>query len=251
MPAYNAAETLRPTLDDIPGEVVDHIILVDDCSNDETVALARELGLETVVHPENRGYGANQKTCYRLALERDADIVAMMHPDYQYTPKLLRAMCSMIADADYDFVLGSRILCGSALHGGMPFYKYLSNRVLTCFENLCLGQKLSEYHTGYRVYHKTVLEEIDTSSFSDDFVFDNQMLAEIVLRGYRIGEVSCPAKYFPEASSISFARSVTYGLGVLKTSINGLFRRLRGRTGKPQPPAGTTASPAADTPPLR
>lgn len=228
MPAYNAAETLGMTLDDIPGELVDHIVLVDDSSSDRTAAIAREREIETVVHPENRGYGGNQKTCYRLALEREADIIAMLHPDYQYTPKLLRAMCSMIADADYDTVLGSRILTGGALKGGMPLYKYISNRLLTFFENLCLGQKLSEYHTGYRDYSRTVLEEIDFSAFSDDFVFDNQMLCEIILRGYRIGEVSCPAKYFPEASSINFRRSARYGLGVLWTSVTGLFRRIAG-----------------------
>ncbi len=229
MPAYNAEATLEATLAEIPPGLVDHIILVDDSSRDQTAELARRLGLETVVHPENRGYGANQKTCYDLALARGADIVAMMHPDYQYTPKLLRAMCSMIAEADYEFVLGSRILCGGALAGGMPMYKYIANRCLTLFENLCLGQKLSEYHTGYRVYAKRVLEEIDYKNFSDDFVFDNQMLAEAVLRGCRMGEVSCPTKYFPEASSINFRRSCTYGFGVLAVSMGGLWRRLTGR----------------------
>jgi len=178
MPAYNAARTLGRTLADIPDDLVDHIVLVDDASGDNTAELARRFGIETIVHPRNRGYGANQKTCYRAALERGADIVAMLHPDYQYTPKLLRAMCSMIAEADYDLVLGSRILVGGALRGGMPMYKYVSNRVLTLIENLCLGCKLSEYHTGYRVFARRVLEGIDFERFSDDFVFDNEMLAE-------------------------------------------------------------------------
>lgn len=229
MPAYNAARTIKMTLDEYPPDLVDHTILVDDCSQDETSETARELGLEVCRHETNLGYGGNQKTCYRLALERGADIVAMIHPDYQYTPKLLRAICSMIAEADYDVVLGSRILCGSALKGGMPLYKYIANRLLTLFENLCLGQKLSEYHTGYRVYSRRVLEEIDTSDFSNDFVFDNQMLAEIILREYTIGEVSCPARYFEEASSINFRRSCKYGLGVLSTSLHGLLRRMTHR----------------------
>lgn len=230
MPAFNAEGTLDMTLAEIPEGVVDHIILVDDASSDETARLAKERGLETIVHSENRGYGGNQKTCYQTALARGADIVAMLHPDYQYTPKLLRAMCSMIAEADYDVVLGSRILVGSARRGGMPAYKYVANRLLTLFENLCLGHKLSEYHTGYRVYARGVLEEIDFESFSDDFVFDNQMLAEVILGGYRIGEVSCPAKYFEEASSINFSRSCKYGLGVLGVSVQGLWRRLTGKT---------------------
>jgi glycosyltransferase involved in cell wall biosynthesis len=226
MPAYNAAETLDMTLDEYPPDLVDHTILVDDCSQDATARIAQERGIETLVHEKNTGYGGNQKTCYRTALDRGADIVAMIHPDYQYTPSILRAMCALIAEADYDVVLGSRILCGGALKGGMPRYKYVANRFLTAFENACLGQKLSEYHTGYRVYARRVLEEIDFDAFSDDFVFDNQMLAEIILRGYTIGEVSCPTRYFPEASSINFRRSCTYGLGVLSVSLKGLLRRL-------------------------
>ncbi len=242
MPAYNAEQTLRVTLADVPADLVDHTILVDDASADGTARLSRELGIETIVHPANRGYGANQKTCYRAALERGAHIVAMLHPDYQYTPRLLRAMCSMVAEADYDLVLGSRILVGSALKGGMPLYKYFSNRLLTLFENLCLGCKLSEYHTGYRVFSRRVLEEIDFEKFSDDFVFDNEMLAEAILRGYRIGEVSCPARYFAEASSISFSRSCRYGLGVIAVSLRGLRRRLSGQAAPgtaPEPPSGS------------
>ncbi|NOY81924.1 MAG: glycosyltransferase family 2 protein [Kiritimatiellaeota bacterium] len=239
MPAYNAEQTLRATLEDIPADLVDHTILVDDASADGTARLSRELGLETIVHPANRGYGANQKTCYRAALERGADIVAMLHPDYQYTPRLLRAMCSMVAEADYDLVLGSRILVGSALEGGMPLYKYVSNRFLTLFENLCLGCKLSEYHTGYRVFNRRILEAIDFDKFSDDFIFDNQMLAEAILRSFRIGEISCPARYFADASSISFSRSCRYGLGVLGVSLNGLRRRLTRRTASNSPPPQT------------
>ena len=227
MPAYNAARTLEQTLAEFPPDLVDHIILVDDASHDQTADLARKLGLETHVHPQNRGYGGNQKTCYALALERQADIVVMVHPDYQYTPRLLRALCSMIAEADYDVVLGSRILCGGAWHGGMPRYKYIANRALTAFENLCLGQKLSEYHTGYRAFHRRVLQALDLQRFSDDFVFDNQILAEIILGGWRIGELSCPTRYFPEASSINFRRSCRYGLGVLSVALRGLCRRLR------------------------
>ena len=233
MPAYNASRTLEKTLQEFPEGLVDHVILVDDCSRDDTAELARRLGLETHVHPRNRGYGGNQKTCYRLALDRGADIVAMIHPDYQYTPRLLRAVCSMIAEANYDVVLGSRILCGGAWRGGMPRYKYLANRLLTAFENLCLGQKLSEYHTGYRAYHRKVLETIDFERFSEDFIFDNQMLAEIILRGYTLGELSCPTRYFAEASSINFRRSCRYGLGVLAVSLGGLWRRLTRRAPPP------------------
>jgi len=235
MPAYNAARTLEATLNAIPEGVADHIILVDDASRDETVTVARRLGLETIVHPSNRGYGANQKTCYEAALRHDPDIVAMLHPDYQYTPRLLRAMCAMIADAGYDVVLGSRILCGGALAGGMPLYKYAANRVLTFFENLCLGSKLSEFHTGYRVYARRVLEQIDWRRFSDDFVFDNQFLAEAILSGFRIGEVSCPARYFPEASSIRFIPACRYGIGVVQVSVGGLLRRMTRRSVRPRP----------------
>jgi len=229
MPAYNAAATLERTLGEMPMDIVDHIILVDDASRDETVALAKRLGLETIAHERNRGYGGNQKTCYATALARGADIVAMVHPDYQYTPLILRAMCSLIAEAHYEFVLGSRILVGGALKGGMPRYKYVANRALTGFQNACLGNKLSEYHTGYRVYDANILRAIDFQRFSEDFVFDNQMLAEIILRRYVIGEVSCPTRYFAEASSINFRRSCIYGLGVIGTSLQGLLSRLRGR----------------------
>jgi glycosyltransferase involved in cell wall biosynthesis len=229
MPAYNAVQTLEKTLGEFPPGLVDHTILVDDGSGDGTADLARRLYLQTHVHPRNRGYGGNQKTCYRLALDCGADIVAMIHPDYQYTPTLLRAVCSMIAEGGYDVVLGSRILCGGAWRGGMPRYKYVANRLLTAFENACLGQKLSEYHTGYRAYRRNVLESIDFEQFSEDFVFDNEMLAEIILAGWNIGELSCPTRYFPEASSINFRRSCRYGLGVLRVSLGGLCRRLARR----------------------
>ena len=229
MPAYNAAKTLKQTLDEMPSDIVDHIILVDDCSADNTTEHARELGLEAIRHDDNRGYGGNQKTCYAAALKHDADIVAMVHPDYQYTPLILRAMCGLIAEANYEFVLGSRILVGGALKGGMPRYKYVCNRFLTAFQNFCLGNKLSEYHTGYRVYDAKILREIDFEAFSEDFVFDNQMLAEIVLCGYQIGEVSCPTRYFAEASSINFRRSCIYGLGVLAVSVRGLLKRMAGK----------------------
>jgi glycosyltransferase involved in cell wall biosynthesis len=229
MPAYNAAKTLKQTLDEMPSDIVDHIILVDDCSADNTTEHARELGLEAIRHDDNRGYGGNQKTCYAAALKHDADIVAMVHPDYQYTPLILRAMCGLIAEAKYEFVLGSRILVGGALKGGMPRYKYVCNRFLTAFQNFCLGNKLSEYHTGYRVYDAKILREIDFEAFSEDFVFDNQMLAEIVLCGYQIGEVSCPTRYFAEASSINFRRSCIYGLGVLAVSVRGLLKRMAGK----------------------
>ncbi|HEY8053045.1 MAG TPA: glycosyltransferase family 2 protein [Steroidobacteraceae bacterium] len=225
MPAYNAARTLEATYAEIPKDVVDDVILVDDCSSDHTVAVSRKLGIDTIVHAANRGYGGNQKTCYLIALEKGADVIVMLHPDYQYTPKLIRAMASMIAEADFDVVLASRILGTGALAGGMPLYKYVANRVLTFLQNLLCGHKLSEYHTGYRAWSRQVLESLPLLSNSDDFVFDNQMLAQCIYRGYRIGEVSCPTKYFSEASSINFGRSVTYGLGVLKTSVE--FRLTR------------------------
>ena len=229
MPAYNAEKTLKQTMDEMPMDIVDHVILVDDCSRDNTVEHAQELGLEAIRHDNNRGYGGNQKTCYAAALAHDADIVAMVHPDYQYTPLILRAMCGLIAEAKYEFVLGSRILVAGALKGGMPMYKYICNRFLTAFQNLCLGNKLSEYHTGYRVYDAKILRDIDFESFSEDFVFDNQMLAEIVLRQYQIGEVSCPTRYFEEASSINFKRSCIYGLGVLAVSVRGFLKRIVGK----------------------
>jgi glycosyltransferase involved in cell wall biosynthesis len=225
LPAYNAAQTLQQTFDEIPNDIVDDLILVDDASQDATVALARKLGIPTIRHDRNRGYGGNQKTCYTAALARDADIVVMLHPDYQYSPRLVTAMASMIASGEFDVVLGSRVLGRGALIGGMPLYKYLSNRFLTLVENIMVGQNLSEYHTGFRAWSRTVLEKLPLLNNSDDFVFDNQMLAQAIYFGFRIGEVSCPTKYFPEASSINFKRSVVYGLGVLKTSVQ--FRLTR------------------------
>lgn len=218
MPAYNAEKTLRQTYDELPHEYVDDVILVDDASRDSTAAIAHELGIRTIIHAENRGYGGNQKTCYREALEQGADIVVMIHPDYQYSPRLATAMASMIASGHYDVVLGSRILGGNSLKGGMPLYKYIANRFLTLFENLALEVKLSEYHTGYRAFSRAVLETLPLNENSDDFVFDNEMLAQAVYFGFRIGEISCPTRYFEDASSINFRRSVKYGFGVLATS---------------------------------
>ena len=218
LPAYNAEKTLEATVREIP-EIVDTMILVDDHSKDGTVELAHHLGLQVFVHDRNYGYGRNQQTCYREALEAGADVVIMLHPDYQYTPLLVTAMASMVAYGVYDVVLGSRIIGGTALRGGMPLYKYIFNRLLTAFENLFLRVKLSEYHTGYRCFSRQVLAELPLIENSDDFVFDNQMLAQCVYFGFRIGEVSCPTKYFEEASSINFRRSVTYGLGVLATTL--------------------------------
>src|SRR5437899_12679831 len=218
MPAYNAEKTLRVTVDELP-EIVDVRILVDDYSADRTVEVARELGLVHFVHDCNYGYGRNQQTCYREALAEGADVVIMVHPDYQYTPLLVTAMASMVAYGIYDVVLGSRIIGGQALRGGMPFYKYVFNRLLTAFENLFLRIKVSEYHTGYRAFSREVLTRLPLLENSDDFVFDNQMLAQCAYFGFRIGEVSCPTKYFPEASSINFRRSVKYGLEVLSTTV--------------------------------
>lgn len=226
LPAYNAEKTLRQTVDEIPREYIDDIILVDDASSDNTAELARSLGIHTVVHAQNLGYGGNQKTCYRQALERGADIVIMLHPDYQYTPKLLVAMGSLIAAGQYDIVLGSRILSEGALRGGMPIYKYISNRFLTLVQNLLLRKKLSEYHTGYRAFSREVIESLPLERNSDDFIFDNQMLAQAIYRGYHIGEISCPTKYFPEASSINLRRSIVYGLGVLKVSLQFRLSKL-------------------------
>lgn len=217
MPAYNAEKTLRQTFSDLPHEYVDDVVLVDDASSDRTAEVAAELGIRTIVHPVNGGYGANQKTCYRAALELGADIVVMVHPDYQYSPRLVTAMASMITSGHYDAVLGSRILGGGALKGGMPYYKYVSNRILTALENVILGVKLSEYHTGYRAFSRPVLEKLPLESNSDNFVFDNEMLAQTIYFGFRIGEISCPTKYFPEASSISLWPSIRYGVGVLAT----------------------------------
>jgi glycosyltransferase involved in cell wall biosynthesis len=219
LPAYNAAKTLEMTYREISFEFVDDVVLVDDASRDDTAEVARRLGIRTVVHENNRGYGGNQKTCYGTALDLGADIVIMLHPDYQYTPKLITAMAAMIAYGEFDAVLASRILGIGALKGGMPLYKYVANRFLTLFENIMLGHKLSEYHTGYRAFSRQVLEKLPLDANSEDFVFDNQMLAQIVWFGYRIGEISCPTKYFEEASSINFRRSVIYGLGVLRTSL--------------------------------
>jgi glycosyltransferase involved in cell wall biosynthesis len=219
LPAYNAAKTLRQTVADIPHEIVDDIILTDDCSTDDTIGVAREMGLHTIRHDRNRGYGANQKSCYSAALARGADIVVMLHPDYQYAPQLVTAMAGMIASGQYDAVFASRILGRGALAGGMPRYKYVFNRMLTAFQNIVMGQKMSEYHTGYRAWHRSVLEKLPLLACSDDFVFDNQMIAQTTWNDFRIGEISCPTKYFPEASSINFRRSCIYGLGVLRTSI--------------------------------
>jgi glycosyltransferase involved in cell wall biosynthesis len=215
MPAYNAGRTLERTASEVNRKVIDDIIVVDDASRDDTVAVARRLGLHVIVHDRNRGYGGNQKTCYTAALATSADVVVMLHPDYQYSPKLLTAMASLVAVEHFDVVLGSRILSGGALVGGMPFYKYVANRLLTATENLLTGAKLSEYHTGYRAFSRKVLEQLPLEENSDDFVFDAQMLAQCIYFGYRIGEVSCPTRYAPDSSSINFQRSVVYGLGVL------------------------------------
>ncbi len=215
LPAYNAARTLVRTYADIPKDLVDDIILTDDASADETVALARSLGIHTIRHDRNRGYGGNQKTCYAAAIARGADIVVMLHPDYQYSPRLVPAMASMIASGEFDVVLGSRILGGGALKGGMPVWKYLANRALTLLQNLLGGQKLSEYHSGYRAWSRAALLHLPLMANSEDFVFDNQMLAQAIYFRLRIGEISCPTRYFPEASSIGLRRSIVYGLGVL------------------------------------
>ncbi len=224
LPAYNAAKTLEPTYHEIPFDIVDDIILVDDCSHDDTVALSKRLGIATVVHQENLGYGGNQKTCYRNALDRGADIVVMLHPDYQYTPKLLGAMVAMIAYGEYDAVLASRILGRGARVGGMPSYKYVFNRILTLVQNLLLGEKFSEYHTGYRAFSREILEELPLERNSNDFLFDNQMIAQMLFYGFKVGEISCPTLYSADSSSISFSRSVKYGIGVLQVS---LLYRLR------------------------
>jgi glycosyltransferase involved in cell wall biosynthesis len=225
MPAYNAARTIEMTYREIPLDLVDEVVVTDDASGDETVEVARRLGLHTIVHEKNRGYGGNQKTCYNAALELGADVVVMLHPDYQYTPKLLAPMIGMITDGPFDAVLGSRILGGSALAGGMPYYKYVANRFLTATQNFLGGAKLSEYHTGYRAFSRAVLEGCALEENSDDFVFDNQMLAQIINAGFSIGEVSCPAAYFEDASSINFQRSVKYGFGVLATSLQLFLQR--------------------------
>ena len=227
MPAYNAALTLERTFQDIPFDVVDEALLVDDASHDETLEVARNLGIRCFLHERNMGYGRNQKTCYTEALKSGADIVVMLHPDYQYSPKIIPALAGLVASGEYDAAIGSRILGGKALQGGMPLYKYLANRLLTLFENLLLGAKLSEYHTGFRAFSRQVLETLPLWENSDDFVFDNEMLAQTIYFNFRLGEVSCPTRYFAEASSINFPRSVKYGLGVLWTSLR-FFLQKRG-----------------------
>ena len=227
LPPYNASQTLENTSQEIPLQIVDEIVLVDDASKDNTIEVARNLGIRHVIrHEKNKGYGGNQKSCYNKARELDADIVIMLHPDYQYTPKLITAMASIIAYDVYPVVLGSRILGQGALKGGMPLYKYIFNRCLTLTQNTLMNQKLSEYHTGYRAFSKTVLETIPYEKNSDNFVFDNQMLAQIFYAGFDIAEVTCPTKYFPEASSISFSRSMRYGMGVLKSSMDYFLKKL-------------------------
>ena len=220
LPAYNAAKTLTNTFNEIPFDIVDLVILTDDNSIDNTLEIARQLNIQHIIsHKNNKGYGANQKTCYNKALELGADIVIMLHPDYQYTPKLIHSMSYLIANGLYPVVLGSRILGKGAIKGKMPFYRYFFNRILTLIQNILMNQKLSEYHTGYRAYSRDILEQIDYNSNSDDFVFDNQILAQIIYRGFPVAEISCPTKYFHESSSINFYRSIIYGLGVLLTSI--------------------------------
>ena len=227
MPAYNAAKTIEQTYREIPLDLVDEVVVTDDASSDETVQVAERLGLRTLVHEKNRGYGGNQKTCYTEALRLGADVIVMLHPDYQYTPKLLTPMIGMITDGPFDVVLGSRILGGSARAGGMPFYKYMANRFLTATQNVLGNAKLSEYHTGYRAFSRKVVESLPLLENSEDFVFDNQMLGQILYAGFAVGEVSCPAAYFEDASSINFRRSVKYGLGVLGVSFQ-LFLQRRG-----------------------
>jgi glycosyltransferase involved in cell wall biosynthesis len=227
LPAYNAGKTLEATYNEIPFDIVDKVILVDDCSSDDTLEVAKNLKINYIIkHNENKGYGGNQKTCYKKALELDSDIVIMLHPDYQYTPKLIHSMAYLIADGLYDVVLGSRILGRGALKGGMPKYKYIFNRLLTLIQNILMHQKLSEYHTGYRAFSRRVLESIHFEKNSDDFVFDNQMLAQILFNGIDIAEITCPTKYFDDASSINFARSVKYGLGVLGISVQYFLSKL-------------------------
>ena len=231
MPAYRAAKTLIQTFEGLPREIVDDIILVDDASDDETVEISKKLGIKTIVHEKNLGYGGNQKTCYKAALDCGADIVVMVHPDYQYEPRLVASMAGMIASGVYDVVIGSRILGQHPVSGGMPLYKYIANRFLTLFQNILLNAKVSEYHTGYRAFSSKTLKMIPMNQNSNDFIFDNQMLAQIIALNITIGEISCPTKYFPDASSINFIRSCIYGLGILKTSI--LFRLWKIGLAKP------------------
>ena len=227
MPAYDAEKTLKKTYDEIPKDVVDKVLVTDDHSNDRTVEVARSLGLEVYVHEENKGYGANQKTCYKEALKKGADIVVMLHPDYQYPPKLVTAMAGLIASDMFDVVLGSRILGGFALKGGMPLYKYVANRILTLIDNVLLGQKISEYHTGFRAFSKDVLKRLPLSENSDDFLFDNEMLVQAVYFGYRIGEITAPSQYTSESSSIGLKRSMVYGFGVLLTALKFVLQKFK------------------------
>jgi glycosyltransferase involved in cell wall biosynthesis len=227
MPAYNAGKTLIKTYNEIPKDIVDEIILTDDASRDNTLEVAKKLNISTIIHESNKGYGANQKTCYTEALKLNPDIIIMLHPDYQYTPKLITAMASMIAVGEYDVIFASRILGRGALKGGMPLYKYIANRILTLLENYILGQKLSEYHTGYRAFSSEVLKNIPFLKNSDNFVFDNQIIVQIFYFNYRIGEISCPTKYFPEASSINFRRSIKYGFGVLNTILRTVLHKAK------------------------
>ena len=226
MPAYNAEKTLKITYDEIYKDFVDEVILVDDNSQDNTKTVSKELNIKTIVHKENKGYGGNQKTCYKAALQSGADIVVMLHPDYQYTPKLIPAIVSMLAFGQYDAVFASRILGNSALKGGMPLYKFIANKFLTAFENLFLGENLSEYHTGFRGFTREVLENLPLAECDDDFIFDNEIIALLFYNNYNIGEISCPTKYFKEASSINFARSCKYGFGVLSTSLKYRLAKL-------------------------
>lgn len=231
MPAYNAEKTLKQTYDDIYHGFVDEIILVDDNSHDKTLELAQTLGIKTIKHSINRGYGANQKSCYKAALENGADIVIMLHPDYQYTPKLIPAIASMMAFEEYDAIIASRMLGNSAIKGGMPFYKFISNKLLTAFQNFCTGENLSEYHTGFRGFTRKVLEELPLSKCSDDFLFDNEILTLLFFNKFTIGEISCPTKYFKDASSINFFNSVKYGFGVVFLSLRYLISRFGIKTG--------------------
>ena len=233
MPAYNASKTIKQTYEELPLNIIDEVILVDDCSHDNTAELAHSIGINhVIVHDKNMGYGANQKTCYKYALDLGADIVIMVHPDYQYTPKLCGAMASLIANGVYECVLGSRILGTGALKGGMPIYKYIANRMLTMFQNVLLNYKLSEYHTGYRAFSRKLLQQLPLDQNSDDFVFDNQMLLQIIYAGYQIGEITCPTLYMEDASSISLSRSVKYGLGVIKTTIDFRLAKMGLHRGK-------------------
>ncbi len=249
MPAYNAEKTLRDTYEEIPLDIVDKVLLVDDASTDRTAQVSAELGIETIVHPKNLGYGGNQKTCYEHALREKADIIIMLHPDYQYTPKLIPAMTHLLASGEYDVALGSRILGGQSMKGGMPLYKYIGNRFLTLVQNLLLNAKLSEYHTGYRAFTRDVFDTIPWQQNSNDFVFDNQMLSQIVYFDFRIAEITCPARYFADASSINFLRSVRYGFGCILTALRFRLARiglLRSELFPRRPSRGHPGSPHDD-----